>query len=298
MKLKNLYIIGHPITIIDALLLVFNCKSIELDSSEETSGEPADKSSECDTSNETVDENVPKNTVTFQEPKTKSCTDTKSQKSQKDPWALDLFEEEKSTSQLSDTSLLINNQGIHVIQKPKHLQPFLNAKETKRLKRSLSQPQFHSKPKTSLINLTRKLSFIDSNKTATDDEKYESTFYLYSIMWACVVMIFWKNSMLIALLPVPILIYVIKHVGYYLSLWSWLNERLTSLLNLLSVWCYERHDALIPVPVRGLYRITDKINNYLKESIKNSIDTVASCVVIFGLIVFLICASIFIVLQV
>lgn len=231
---------------------------------------------------------MPKNNVTFQE---------EVKTSKKDPWALDLFEIEKPTNPMTNTGLLISNQGIHVIQKPKHLQPYA-LKENKRLKRSISQPQFFSKPKTSILNLGRKISLSKNENAIIDDEKYESTFYLYSIMWACVVMIFWKNSMLIGLLPVPILIYIIKYSGYYLGLWSFLHERSQYFLNAMSDWCQERHDALIPMPVKGLYRITDKINNCLKGGIKESMDTVASCVVIFGLIVFLICASVFIVLQV
>mgnify|MGYP005983690431 FL=1 len=63
-------------------------------------------------------------------------------------------------------------------------------------------------------------------------------------------------------------------------------------------WCNERHDALVPVPIRGLYRVVHKINTFLKTSVKESIDTVASCVVILGLIIFLTCASIFIAVQV
>nr|CAI5868777.1 unnamed protein product [Callosobruchus analis] len=66
----------------------------------------------------------------------------------------------------------------------------------------------------------------------------------------------------------------------------------------VKAWCEERHDALVPVPIRGLYRVIHRTNTVLKMSINDSIDTVASCVVIFGLIVFLICASIFIALQI
>lgn len=137
-----------------------------------------------------------------------------------------------------------------------------------------------------------------SNNSLIDTETYESTFYLYSVLWACVVMLFWKNVMLLPLLPVPILFYIIKHIGFYLGLWSYLYEKFHDVFKVLSAWCEQRHDALVPVPIRGLYRVVHKVNTTLKTGVKDSIDTVASCVVIFGLIVFLICASIFIALQV
>lgn len=111
-------------------------------------------------------------------------------------------------------------------------------------------------------------------------------------------MLFWKNIILLPLLPLPILYYIIKHTGVYLGLWSYLSDKLSMLLDNVCEWCMDRHDALVPVPIRGLYKVMHKINATIKNSIKDSIDTVASCVVIFGLIVFLICASIFTALQV
>lgn len=210
----------------------------------------------------------------------------------KDPYSLELFEEDKikrTDSELSNASVLITNQGIHLISKPKEL------------KRSLSQPQFSSprlKGRSSLLNLSRKISLKGSTQSLLDTEKYESTFYLYSVLWACIVMLFWKNMFLVPLLPLPILLYCIKHVGQYFGLWSWLYERLKNGMCAVNNWCNERHDALVPVPIRGLYRVIHKVNIFLKTSIKESIDTVASCVVIFGLIIFLTCASIFIAVQV
>lgn len=170
-----------------------------------------------------------------------------------------------------------------------------------RLKRSLSQPQFGNSGKlrkSNILQLGRKLSLSYSNNSLIDTETYESTFYLYSVLWACVVMLFWKNVMLLPLLPVPILFYIIKHIGAYLGLWSYLYERFQGIFKIFSAWCEQRHDALVPVPIRGIYRIIHKVNMTLKTGVKDSIDTVASCVVIFGLIVFLICTSIFIALQV
>lgn len=236
---------------------------------------------------------------------------TKINQKEKDPWSLELFEEKqpitRTDSELSNTSVLITNQGIHLIQQPQTAtiseilnKPKLLRKEAK-LKRSLSQPQFCNSGKlrkSNILQMGRKLSLTYSNNSLIDTETYESTFYLYSVLWACVVMLFWKNVMLLPLLPVPILFYIIKHLGLYLGLWNYLYEKFLAVFDILSAWCEERHDALVPVPIRGLYKVVHKVNTTLKTGVKGSIDTVASCVVIFGLIVFLICASIFIALQV
>ncbi|XP_019872983.1 transmembrane protein 245 isoform X2 [Aethina tumida] len=197
---------------------------------------------------------------------------------QEDPFALSLFE--KKAMQTSPANLT------------------KVSKSEPKLLRSMSQPHVYSpKHKVTLTN-NRKLSLKNSNQTLIDSENYESTFYLYSVLWACIVMLFWKNVMLLPLLPIPLLCYVIKHVGIYLGMWQWINLKFIDIMEVVRGWCSKRHDALVPVPIRGIYRIMDKLNEAIKSGIKGSIDTVASFVVIFALIVFVISASIFFVLQI
>lgn len=226
-------------------------------------------------------------------------------KEEKNPWSLELFEEEPE-SNLGNASVLITNQGIHLIKEPKKptlsgipIKPSL-AKVKPKLQRSISQPHFSNIPmkKDTILKLGRKMSFNYSSTSLIDVEMYESTFYLYSVLWLCVIMIFWKNTILLPLLPVLILYYIIKHVGSYLGLWNCLYERCRGAFEAVGFWCQERHDALVPVPIRGLYHIVHKINQLVESAVRGSMDTVASCVVISGLIVFLICASVFIAVQV
>jgi predicted PurR-regulated permease PerM len=303
---------GHSITFLESLSLAFHDKASDVDISEESeenkeSIEQITENSEVTssaTSQEKLLEHIEGHDIT---PELRVKTSVKfrdgvgdraSTKSKsKDPYSLELFEEDKADrlkrtdSELSNASVLITNQGIHLISKPQ-----------KELKRSLSQPQFFSgarlKGRSSLLNLNRRISYKGSTQSLLDTEKYESTFYLYSVLWACVIMLFWKNIILLPLLPLPILLYCIKHAGKYFGLWNWLYERLQNAIIAVNNWCNERHDALVPVPIRGLYRVVHKVNIFMKTSIKESIDTVASCVVIFGLIIFLTCASIFIVFQI
>lgn len=194
----------------------------------------------------------------------------------------------------SATGVLITNQGIHLVKTEGTAK-----KPRPTFQRSLSQPQFAPGRfrKSNLLHISRKINLKNSVQNL-NETSYESSFYLYSVMWLCLVMLFWKNIILLPLLPLPILYYIIKHTGVYLGLWSYLSDKLSMLFDNVCEWCMDRHDALVPVPIRGLYKVMHKINATIKSSIKDSIDTVASCVVIFGLIVFLICASIFTALQV
>nr|CAH7737375.1 unnamed protein product [Callosobruchus chinensis] len=217
---------------------------------------------------------------------------------------LDLDESENNISgNEKETS-----QGIHLIQQQANQTPDINEllkpaarKKDKLLKRSLSQPQLLKNStklhKGTILSLGKKLSLSYSNSSLIS-ESYGSTFYLYTVLWLCIMMLFWKNIMLLPLLPVPILFYMLKHLGVYLGLWTYLYDMFMDVFLTVKAWCEERHDALVPVPIRGLYRVIHRANTMLKMSINDSIDTVASCVVILGLIVFLICASIFIALQI
>ncbi|CAH2011236.1 unnamed protein product [Acanthoscelides obtectus] len=180
------------------------------------------------------------------------------------------------------------------------LKPAVRNKD-KILKRSISQPQLLKSStklhKGAILSLGKKLSLSYSNSSLIS-ESYGSTFYLYTVLWLCIMMLFWKNTMLLPLLPVPILFYMLKHLGIYLGLWNYLYNKVMDVFRIVKAWCEERHDALVPVPIRGLYRVIHRTNTVLKMSISDSIDTFASLVVILGLIVFLICASIFIALQI
>ncbi|KAF7279665.1 hypothetical protein GWI33_006830 [Rhynchophorus ferrugineus] len=218
-----------------------------------------------------------------------------------DPWSLELFNDNKSNTEQDQpaTGVLITNHGIHLVQATDSLNPSPIKIDRPSFQRSLSQPQFLSSrlKKSNLLGLSRKINLRNSNLSISDTT-YESTFYLYSVIWCCVIMLFWKNIMLLPLLPLPILYYVVKHSGTYLGLWRYLFEKISQIFQSVAKWCTERHDALVPVPIRGLYKVIHKINAAVKNAIKDSIDTVASCVVIIGLIVFLICASIFTALQI
>lgn len=228
----------------------------------------------------------------------------------KSPWSLELFDDTKPENpqpNVEDASLLITSKGrVHVIPpQTTSKSPLLKGIKSKagrfdpKLKRSLSQPYVNSpylKYGSGLFSLYRKPQ--RKRPTNLQNEEYASDFYLYTLIWACVAMLFWKNVMLLPFLPIPILIYVIKHVGLYLGVWSWIYGYWSKVRDVLSQWCTERSDALLPVPVRGLCRVVGKANTTLKSTVKESIDTVASCVVISALLVFTICASIFIVFQV
>lgn len=224
------------------------------------------------TKTETENETVVKTEAT---PEDKTMKDVN-----KDPWKLELFEKEKESEAKDKVSIP---------------EPVKRDVSKLKLQRSLSQP-------FSLTQLNLRKNYnnksLPNNDSSNNDQSNASDLYIYSLPWACCAMILWKNISLLPLLPLPILIYMLKHLGFYLGIWQWVMIQLESVSKIVGDWCSERFDALVPVPIRGLYRGIVKFNGSAKENIKDSIDTVSSIVVILGLIVFVTCASVFFAIQV
>lgn len=254
LKIISTFLSGESVSLFDVAFLVFNNRS-------STQEKPHEEIK--------PDDNT-------ENPQNLEAQSTKTK--QKDPFSLELFENKKSSTNITDT-----NPTVHYLKQPI-------------ITRSLSQPHVTANQRFTLFNLYQKP--VTKRPENLEDEQYASDFYLYTLMWACVIMLFWKNMMLLPILPIPILIYFIKHVGWYLGIWGVLSGYYAVLREYLVRWSNERIDALAPVPIRGLYKTLQTINSSLKDSIKNSIDTVSSCVVIFVLLIFVICASIFFVFQV
>lgn len=210
---------------------------------------------------------------------------------------MDLFNVRSCDQKEKRTGILITDKGnIHVIREPAG-DHYGNTSVPPKVQRSVSQPHIPSsniQDTYFLPSAKRMNSFLQIDNL----EQSSSDFYLYSVMWACIIMLFWKNLFLLPILPIPIIIYIVKRLGTYLSVWCWCSTYWEKLTNAIYEWCVTRQNALISPHVRGLYKLTRSINARWKQIVKESIDTVSSCVVIFGLIIFVVCASVFIVFQV
>lgn len=272
----------------ESVMLIFNGNEETLSETPSPEASTGDKAVLSTKETETSD----KSTANFPKPESTNNDDTKQNQ---DPWSLDLFSDVKPRTMEANKGKIqvLSASGVEGVGR--------HAKRLEsKITRSLSQPHVYTSPylryRSGLYNLYRKASIRKPQNL--EETQYASDFYIYSLIWGCVIMVFWKNTMLLPILPIPILIYLIKHVGLYLGIWSTLYGYWCKVREVLYSWCSERTDALLPVSIRGLYRATQKANVALKNIIKDSIDTVASCVVILALMVFVACASIFIIFQV
>ncbi|KAK9875494.1 hypothetical protein WA026_007885 [Henosepilachna vigintioctopunctata] len=291
-RMKIGLILGDHVSFFNLLHLAFRGENSSEDACIESN---ADTSKDIEEDSEEIEEikEKSKNSVKFvdqfeQDESDKKCVGAAISSKERDPLTLDLFEESTCkhkpiSKTTSDVLKISKSQG----------------KRFSKLKRSLSQPHFYSnsRPESKFLRFGINLYKRNLN-VEMEQERRGSMFYLYTLLWACGAMLFWKNVVLLPLLPLPILFYTFKHIGFYLGIWQYVHAKICSIWRALEIWCWERHDALVPIPIRGLYKITYRVNTAIKTLIRESIDTVCSCIVIVSLIVFLVCASIFIIIQI
>ena len=70
--------------------------------------------------------------------------------------------------------------------------------------------------------------------------------FIYGLIWACFLMIIWKNVWIIHILPIPFAIYFIKHLGekfYYFSHFLHLP-----FLIILKIFTKQKISSLVPAP--------------------------------------------------
>ncbi|EZA55926.1 transmembrane protein 245 isoform X2 [Ooceraea biroi] len=130
------------------------------------------------------------------------------------------------------------------------------------------------------------------------DDKVDTDKYMYGALYACGGMLLWKHRWITHILIIPLVYYVAKQLGGYFGFWETIRKQVDLVAQASKTWCRERHQALLPSNIRGLYRVSIIVDEKLRNALKGSVDAVATTAVILGLIVFTTCASIFITIQV
>lgn len=130
------------------------------------------------------------------------------------------------------------------------------------------------------------------------DDEVDTDKYMYGAMYACVGMLLWKHRWICHILVIPLVYYIVKQLGGYFGFWETISRHCDSTIQGIRSWCLERHQALVPSNIRGLYKVSIIVDEKLRNALKASVNAVATTSVILGLIIFTTCASIFITIQV
>lgn len=235
------------------------------------------------------------------------------------------IEEVKEKSSFNISELAVNpqdsysdNQGIddQVVQKPTQLEKQNEDKDSIkrffRLERAGPSAGDHYAQRTPSITLAsfQKQMFaaihrqrIRSESIARpsrneEQERPESTRYLYSLVWACTILSMWTYTWLLHATYILLLIYIIKRSGHYFHLWQTIETQILSLYGVMYEWYSSRCEAFFPLHVSGLFKLCSKLNDVILEILKNSVNMACCIIVISGVLVAVVSTGVFFTVQV
>ncbi|XP_067143203.1 transmembrane protein 245 isoform X1 [Centruroides vittatus] len=137
-----------------------------------------------------------------------------------------------------------------------------------------------------------------SIKEETQKEQQLSNVYLYCLLWACVIAQLWPHMWLLHLFPIPVVYIIAKRLGSHFGLWSFIGLKFNAIWKVCCHWCEVRRDALVPSPVRGLWRLMAQGDKMITSILEGSIDTFTSIAVILIVFILAVVGTIFLAVQI
>nr|XP_021202592.1 transmembrane protein 245 isoform X2 [Bombyx mori] len=130
------------------------------------------------------------------------------------------------------------------------------------------------------------------------DNDEETALYFKLLFFGFLCMLVWKNIWLLPLVLVFLVIHFMKIGLDYFGVWLFFENQYNNVALKIKAWWNNRETALIPAHIRGVGKMMSICNTSLRDMAYSSVDTVSSCIVIIGLILFLTVATIFICIQI
>lgn len=164
------------------------------------------------------------------------------------------------------------------------------------------------------LNLKAQTQSTDDNNHMT---KSQSAIYFKVLFLTCLVTILYQQLFVLALCFIPILVYIANNAIITFGIKECLQNQLNELFALMQVrrkiknvvlsnvfhnfcfrfhiqdWILARQSALLPLCLPGLMKLNTKVHKYVRITLKDSIDTASSILVIVLLIFVVIFASVF-----
>ncbi|CAL1288949.1 unnamed protein product [Larinioides sclopetarius] len=135
--------------------------------------------------------------------------------------------------------------------------------------------------------------------TVSDDsEEKMSNFYIYGLLWMCFFVQLYRNMWLCYLLLIPCMFMGIKRAVVKFGVWSFIKEKSQNMRESGQGVFEQRKDALIPAPLRGLWKLLTVGDKKFLELLDGSIDTFTSMMAIFAVFFFAVIGTIFLCVQI
>lgn len=213
----------------------------------------------------------------------------------------------KSATSIEQSSDIMPTQSLPVIPTENDSKDDSSAKATKSVEGEVAttevddhlqskQPkELDSHLRTQAATAVRPTSL---KSTPPESDKITSESCLYVLGWTCLAVFIWNHMWLLHFLPVTIFVYIIKNLGHYFGVWKWVSNKFDQLFSSLAGWASTRRDALCPTFVAGLLKIQSSLRRQILLSLRDSVDSAASILVILALLIFLLSTTIFITVNV
>ncbi|XP_073950316.1 transmembrane protein 245 isoform X4 [Choristoneura fumiferana] len=133
------------------------------------------------------------------------------------------------------------------------------------------------------------------NNFNSDDE---TALYFKLLFFGCLCMLVWKHIWLLPVMLFFLAIHVLKRLLDFFGVWLFCENHYNNVMSRVKCWWSDRQSAAIPAHIRGSKKIISTCNKSIRDVAYGSVDTVSTCIVIIGLISFLIFATVFICIQI
>ncbi|OWR54388.1 hypothetical protein KGM_202248 [Danaus plexippus plexippus] len=139
---------------------------------------------------------------------------------------------------------------------------------------------------------------LDENYIRNNFNDDETALYFKLLFFGCFCMLIWKYIWLLPVMLFFLAIHIIKISLNFFGVWLFFENQCNNLTAKIGGWWNDRKSAVIPAQIRGIGKMLSLCNKSVIEMAYESIDTVSTCIVITGLILFVAVATIFICIQV
>lgn len=146
-------------------------------------------------------------------------------------------------------------------------------------------------PLSSTMNDSKSTS--DATTMNKHTEALESDLYFRILFYACGATIVWMHTWILFLGVIPISLHLIKRVAEILGIIQYVNQKSEQYWDLLKMWLFPRHSALLPLCLPGILSLNINIHRYMCAKIRSFIDDISSIVMIGFLSVLVMLVSVF-----
>ncbi|XP_045452915.1 transmembrane protein 245 [Melitaea cinxia] len=139
---------------------------------------------------------------------------------------------------------------------------------------------------------------LDENYIRNNFNDDETALYFKLLFFGCFCMLIWKYIWLLPVMLFFLAIHIIKKSLNFFGVWLFCENQYNNLMSKVGGWWNDRKSALMPAQIRGIGKVLSICNSSVIEMAYESVDTVSTCIVIIGLILFLAVTTIFICIQI